>query len=167
MFRPALLALAIAALSAPALASDYKLGAITIQNPWTRPAMAGMNGVGFLAIANTGSKPVKIMGAQSPAAGKIEIHRSAMANGVMTMRRQDDGVVVPAGGTLALAPGGYHLMLLALNRPLVAGQKIPVTLIFESGRRIAIDLTVQTAAPQSAAAAKSGKAADGAHHHHP
>lgn len=159
MFRPALLALAtIVVLSAPALASDDKLGAISIQNPWTRPAMAGMNGVGFMTIANSGAKPVKIVGAQSPAVGKIEIHRSAMTNGVMSMRRQDDGVVVPARGSLALAPGGYHLMLLALNRPLVAGQKIPVTLIFDSGRRIAIDLAVQTAAP--------GKAADAAHHHH-
>lgn len=163
MFRPALLALAtMAALSAPAQAGDDKLGAITIQNPWTRPAMAGMNGVGFMTIANSGAKPVKIVGAQSPAVGKIEIHRSAMANGVMSMRRQDAGVVVPAGGSLALAPGGYHLMLLALNRPLVAGQKIPVTLTFDSGRRIAIDLTVQTAAPQGTPAAKP----DAAHHHH-
>ena len=153
MRTPTLIALAVAALALPATAADYKIGALTIQSPWSRPAMAGMNGVGFMIIANAGAKPVKLMSAQSPAAATVEIHRSAMADGVMTMRRQDAGVEIPAGGAVAFAPGGYHFMLLGLKQPLAAGQKIPVTLVFENGRRGRIELSVQTASPKAAQSA--------------
>lgn len=151
---------AVLAFTAPAMAGDYKVGALTIKSPWSRPAMAGMNGVGFMTIANTGARPVKLVSAESPLAGKVEIHRSAMANGVMTMRRQDDGVTIPAGGATAFAPGGYHLMLMGLKKPLAEGQKAPVTLIFDNGRRAAVELTVQIAAPQ----ATQGSAGGHAHH---
>lgn len=148
------------ALAAPALAGDYKVGALTIGNPWTRPAMASMNGVGFMTIANAGAKPVKLVSAESALAGKVEIHRSAMANGVMTMRRQDDGVTIPAGGSVAFAPGGYHLMLLGMKQPLAQGQKAPVTLVFDNGRRAAVELTVQSAPPQ----APQGSTSEHQHH---
>ncbi len=151
---------AVLAFSTPAMAGDYKVGVLTIGNPWTRPAMAGMNGVGFMTIANAGAKPVKLVSAESPLAGKVEIHRSAMANGVMTMRRQDEGVTIPAGGSVAFAPGGYHFMLLGLKQPLAQGQKAPVTLVFGNGRRAAVELTVQSAAP------KASQGPKGEHQHH-
>jgi len=147
-------------LAAPAMAGDYRLGALTIKAPWTRPAMASMNGVGFMTIANASAQPVKLLSAESPLAGKVEIHRSAMANGVMTMRRQDDGVAIPAGGSVTFAPGGYHLMLLGLKQPLAQGQKAPVTLVFDNGRRAAVELTVQSAAPQAP------QGSMGEHQHH-
>lgn len=152
------LAACIALVAAPALAADYKLGALTIKAPWSRPAMAGMNGVGFMTIANGSTKPVKLVSAESPLAGRVEIHRSAMANGVMTMRRQDDGVIIPAGGALALAPGGYHLMLMGLKTPLAQGQKAPVTLVFDNGRRATVELSVQIAPPQASQGAAGGQA---------
>lgn len=145
--------LSAAALAAPlAHAEDYKLGALTVRQPWSRPAQAGMNGVGFLTLANAGKTPVTLKGAQTPAAGKIEIHQSAMADGVMTMRRQDAGVVIPPGGEVAFAPGGYHFMLLGLKRAQGPGQKVPVTLLFDKGRKLKIDLTVQLAPPPAARA---------------
>lgn len=148
-------AFALAAIVVPSLAvaGDYKLGALTIRQPWSRPAQVGMNGVGFLTLVNAGKTPVTLKSAESPAAGKVEIHQSAMANGVMTMRRQDAGVVVPAGGEVALAPGGYHFMLLGLKRAQGPGQKVPVTLIFGDGRKIQVELTVQLAPPPTARAA--------------
>ncbi|ALL12045.1 copper chaperone PCu(A)C [Caulobacter henricii] len=148
------------ALATPALAGDYKVGALTIKSPWTRPALINMNGVGFMTFANAGPRPVRLLSAESPVAGKVEIHQSAMANGVMSMRRQDDGVVIPAGGSVAFAPGGYHLMLLGLKQPLVQGQKVPLTLVFDNGRRAAVELTAQSAAPQ----AGQGSAAEPHHH---
>jgi copper(I)-binding protein len=111
-----------------------------------------MNGVGFLTIANAGKTPVTLKGAQSPAAGKIEIHQSAMADGVMTMRRQDAGVVIPPGGEVAFAPGGYHFMLLGLKQAQGPGQKVPVTLLFNKGRKLKIDLAVQLIPPPAARA---------------
>jgi copper(I)-binding protein len=156
----ALSALAVAALSAPlAQAGDYKLGALTVQSPWSRPAQAGMNGVGFMTILNTGSKPVALTGVETALAGKAELHLSSMAGGVMTMRRQDRIEIAP-GGKLSLAPGGYHLMLLGLKQPLKAGQKAPITLIFDNGRRMAVEMTVQLAPPPAA------KDAGAAHDHH-
>jgi copper(I)-binding protein len=151
---------AVLAFTAPAMAGDYKVGALTIGNPWTRPAMASMNGVGFMTITNAGGKPVKLLSAESPMAGKVEIHRSAMADGVMTMRRQDEGVTIPAGGSVAFAPGGYHFMLLGLKQPLAQGQKAPVTLVFDNGRRVAIELTVRNAA------SKASQGSMGEHQHH-
>lgn len=148
MSRLFALAFAAAALCAPlAHAGDYKLGALTVRQPWSRPAQAGMNGVGFFTLVNAGKTPVTLKAVESPAAGKVEIHQSAMANGVMTMRRQDAGVVVPAGGQVAFAPGGYHLMLLSLKAPQAVGQKVPVTLIFDNGRKAQVELTVQMAPP--------------------
>ncbi|WP_421739629.1 copper chaperone PCu(A)C [Caulobacter sp.] len=155
------LALAAAvAFAAPALAADYKAGDLTVQQPWTRPAMAGMNGVGFMVIANAGAKPVKLLSAQSPVAGKVEMHSSSMTNGVMSMRRQDEGVTIPAKGQQAFAPGGYHFMLLGLKQPLTLGQKVPVTLLFDNGLRANIEMTVQSAATS----APMGSAAEHQHH---
>ena len=151
-------AFALAALAAPlAHAGDYKLGSITVRQPWSRPAQAGMNGVGFMTLANAGKTPVTLKSATSTAAGKVEIHQSAMAGGVMTMRRLDAGVAIPAGGQVAFAPGGYHLMLIGLKQAQGAGQKVPVTLVFDNGRKMQVELAVQLSPPNGQAAPE--------HHH--
>ena len=156
----ALLAL-VSTVAAPlAHAGDYKLGSVTIRQPWSRPAQAGMNGVGFMTLVNAGKTPVTLKGAQTPAAGKVEIHESSMANGIMSMRRADDGVVIPAGGQVAFAPGGYHFMLLGLKSAQAVGQKVPVTLIFDKGRKVQVELTVQLAPPPG------GQAMPDMEHHH-
>ncbi|MBU4435012.1 MAG: copper chaperone PCu(A)C [Alphaproteobacteria bacterium] len=155
MLRPPLLALAaLAAVSATAWApaawaGDYKVGSITVQSPWSRPAQAGMNGVGFMTLVNTGAKPVTLTAIESPLAAKVELHQSSMANGVMTMRRQDT-TTLAAGGKLELSPGGYHLMLLGLKQPLKVGQKAPLTLVFADGQRVTVDLTVRLTPPNAA-----------------
>lgn len=162
MHRTPLLTLAaVVAFAAPAWSGDYKIGALTIQAPWTRPAQAGMNGVGFMTVANAGPKAVTLLRAESPLAGKVEIHSASMsAAGVMSMRREDKGVVIPAGGQVAFASGGYHFMLLGLKQPLTQGQKAPVTLVFDNGRRAMVEMTVQAAPPQ----ATKGMASEHQHH---
>lgn len=153
LLPPALIAAAL--IATPAFAAD-----LTVQNAWSRPAQAGMNGVGFMTIVNSGKKPVKLVSVETSLAGKAELHQSSMTNGVMTMRRLDQGVIIAPGGKLELASGGYHLMLLGLKQPLKVGQKAPVTLIFEKRRRITVDLTVRIASPQSL------KGSGSEHHHH-
>lgn len=155
-----LIALVAALVAAPlAHAADVRAGTVTIRQPWSRPAQAGMNGVGFFTLVNAGKTPVALTGVQSPAAGKVEIHQSAMSGEVMTMRRQDK-VTIPAGGQVVFAPGGYHLMLLSLKSAQAVGQKVPVTLVFDNGRRALVQLTVQLAPPPAAQAAPMGE-----HHH--
>ena len=149
MSRPFAIALTaiLAAATSAAHAADYKLGALTIRQPWSRPAQAGMNGVGFMTIANAGKTPVTLTRAETPVAGSVEIHQSAMVGGVMTMRELDKGVVIPAGGQIAFAPGGYHFMILSLKADQKVGQKVPVTLVFDNGRKVQVDLTVQLTPP--------------------
>jgi copper(I)-binding protein len=145
----------LALLAAPlAHAADHKPAALTVSQPWSRPAQAGMNGVGFFTVANAGKTPVVLKRVESAAAAKVEMHQSSMADGVMSMRRQDDGVVVPAGGQLVFAPGGYHLMLLGLKSSQAAGQKVSVTLVFGDGRKIPVQLAVQLAPPKAQGASE-------------
>lgn len=152
LFAIALATSAMAALAAApaAQAADYKLGALTIHQPWSRPAQAGMNGVGFMTIANAGKTPVTLVRMETSAAARAEIHQSAMANGVMTMRELDKGVAIPAGGEIAFAPGGYHFMLIGLKTAQKVGQKVPVTLVFDNGRKAQVDLAVQLTPPTGA-----------------
>lgn len=160
-FAIALTAILAAAVAAPlAHAGDYKLGALTIRQPWSRPAQAGMNGVGFMTIDNGGKTPVTLRRVETPAAASVEIHQSAMVGGVMTMRELDKGVVIPAGGQVAFAPGGYHLMILSLKAAQTVGQKVPVTLVFDNGRKAQVDLVVQLTPPSG------GRAPATAEHKH-
>ena len=149
MNRFALLGLAALTLSAPAVAGDYRVGGVEVRRPWTRPAQAGMNGVGYLTLANVGTKPVKLVAVESPAAGSVTIHQSSMANGVMSMRPVTGGLTITPGGKVEFAPGGYHLMLMGLTRAQALGGKVPLTLVFDGGLKMKIDLSVESGAPKA------------------
>jgi hypothetical protein len=76
-----------------------------------------------------------------------------MDNGVMTMRPLDKGLTVEPGKTVKLAPGGYHLMLLDIKRPLKRGDKVPVTLEFEKAGKVTVSLDVEGVGAQGPAGA--------------
>jgi periplasmic copper chaperone A len=107
---------------------------LTIESPWARatPPGAPVAG-GFLVVRNTGKADDRLVSATSPDADKVEIHEMRMDGGVMRMRRIDDGLAIAAGGTLTLAPGGYHLMFIGPKHPFAAGQTVTATLRFERG----------------------------------
>ena len=156
MNRFALLAVAALAVSAPAFAGDYRIGGVEVRRPWTRPAQAGMNGVGYLALANVGTKPVKLVAIESPAAKSVTIHQSSMAGGVMSMRPVTGGLTIAPGAKVEFAPGGYHLMLMGLTRAQALGGKVPLTLVFDGGLKMKIDLSVETGAPKAGADPMAG-----------
>ena len=66
----------------------------------------------------------------------------SMADGVMNMRKVEGGLVIPAGGSASLSPGGFHLMLMGLTAPLKEGQMVPLTLTFEKAGPIEVQLQV-------------------------
>jgi len=143
--RRILLALALALLcSSTAAALDYKLGALEIGQPWARatPPSAPAGG-GFLKITNTGSTPDRLVSASSPAAELVQVHEMKMDGNVMRMREVEKGLEIPAGGSVKLAPGGLHLMMMGLKGPLKQGTSVPVTLVFEKAGRIDVELTVE------------------------
>jgi copper(I)-binding protein len=146
-------AVAALALSAPAWTShawagDYRVGGVEVRRPWTRPAQAGMNGVGYLTLANVGAKPLKLVAVESPAAQSVSVHQSSQAHGVMSMRAVTSGLTLPPGAKVEFAPGGYHLMLMGLKAPQALGGKTPVTLVFEGGLKVKIDLSVEAGPPK-------------------
>ncbi len=116
-------------LAAPVFAADIK-----IENAWIREPAPGQKVVGgFLDI--TSQKGGALIGASSPVAGLVELHEMKMDNGVMLMRPLQK-IDLPKGQTVKLEPGGLHLMLEDLKRPLKAGDKVPLTLKIRRGEKV-------------------------------
>lgn len=116
----------------PALAED----GIAVRDAWARaPAVPGRNGAAFLTIVNRTAGEIRLVGAQSPACARVELHESVMADGVMKMVPQA-AIPVPAGGTTVLEPGGLHLMLMQAKPAVKPGGTITLTLAFaDAGRQ--------------------------------
>jgi periplasmic copper chaperone A len=143
--------------AAPACAEEVKAGDLVISQAWSRATPGGAKtGGGFLTIENKGSAPDRLVAVSGDFAGKIEVHEMAVKNGVMTMRPLENGLTIEPGKTVALAPGGYHLMMLDLKAPLKQGDKLPVTLQFEKAGAVAVTLDVQGVGAK-APAAEGGK----------
>ena len=134
------LAIAVALAAAPALAAPQ------VETAWSRPAAQGTTGVGFMILANPEAKPDALVAAQSPLARDVQIHLSSMKGGVASMQKAAS-VPVPAGGRVTFAPGGYHLMLMGLTKPLKAGDSVPITLTFASGAKVEASFVVGLGPP--------------------
>lgn len=117
---------------------------ISVERPWSRETAPGQDaGGGFLTIHNAGDEADRLTGGATPIAGDVQIHTVDMEGGVMRMRELAEGLEIPAGETVTLAPGGYHIMLMGLREPLARGAGVPLTLEFERAGTIAVTLDVQ------------------------
>jgi copper(I)-binding protein len=114
---------------------------VEVLQPWSRPAVAGTNGVGYMVLANHGRVADVLEKVESPLAARVEMHSMSMAGGVMSMK-SEARVAIPAGGKTTFGPGAYHLMLIGLTRTLKAGDQVPATLSFASGARIKVAFAV-------------------------
>lgn len=128
---------ALALLNAPLHAQE-----VSVKDPWIRGTVQGQSATGaFMEL--TGKSNARLVGAASPVAKSVEVHNMKVENGVMKMFPVD-GVELPAGKLVKLAPGGYHVMLMDLQKPLNAGDKVPLKLTFElaNKKRETVDLSV-------------------------
>ena len=139
-----ILVLLIASIVAVATqAQQFPAGTLVIRDPWSRPTFEGMpTGVAYLSITNRGRKPDTLIAARSPAAGRVEFHRTTLEGG-MAMMRAERSVTVAPGSTVRAEPGGLHLMLVDLKAPLVAGTTVPLVLTFESAGEVTVSLAVR------------------------
>jgi len=130
------------ALAAPAAAHEYKLGDLTIDHPWAR-ASAGnaKTGAAYLAVVNDGTEADRLVAANSPV-GRAELHTHLSEDGIMKMRPVD-AVDLPAGERVVLEPGGLHVMLMDLAKPLMEGESFPLTLTFEKAGPIDVEVKVE------------------------
>lgn len=139
ILKSALLAALVSGVAGLAHAGD-----IALEKPWSRAAPSGAPvGAGYVVLKNTGATPDKLISATAPdVAGKVEIHEMAMDNGVMKMRPVN-GLEIPAGKSVELKPGGYHIMFMQLKKPLVAGETIKGTLTFEKAGAVPVEYKVE------------------------
>lgn len=106
---------------------------INISDGWVRATVQGQKATGaFMKI--TAIDQAKLIAGNSPAAGLVEIHEMKMVNDVMKMAALPNGLDLPAGKTVELKPGSYHIMLMDLKAPLAADSTVPVTLTFQDAK---------------------------------
>jgi periplasmic copper chaperone A len=129
-------------------AHDYSAGELQIAHPWSRelPPNAA-TGAAYFVVHNQGTTEDRLLGAQTPRASQTEIHTMLQLGDVMKMQKLDS-VGIPAGGEIKLAPGGTHLMLLGLQKPLVAGERFPLTLQFAKAGKVEVEVMIEATEPQ-------------------
>jgi periplasmic copper chaperone A len=102
---------------------------VTIKDPWVRATVPQQKATGaFMQL--TATQDMKLISISSPAAKTVEIHTMEMDKDVMKMR-QIPSLDLPAGKTIELKPGSYHVMLMGLVAQIKEGDVIPLTLVVE------------------------------------
>jgi copper(I)-binding protein len=117
--------------------------AVTATDAWVRGTVPAQKTTGaFVTLESSGA--AKVVGVRSPAAKTAEIHLSEQRGGVMHMHAVD-ALALPAGKRVELKPGGYHVMLMGLTRPLAAGEQVPLTFTIEDpqGRRTQLEVRAE------------------------
>lgn len=146
MFRLVALAAAFLVFSLPALATEMsKAGDVGIEQPWARASAGrGANGAAYVTLTNHGQAPDKLIAASSPVASRAELHAHSMEGGIMKMRPVYAIEIAPGGQTV-LQPGSMHIMLIGVHDPMKQGTTFPLTLTFEQGGAVTIDVPVEAA----------------------
>ena len=122
--------LAAAAVAITLTAHAQRSADVDVKSAWARPTVAGQTGTG--AFMHLMSKDgARLLGASSDVAGVVEIHEMAMQGNVMRMRAIRN-LDLPPGSRVELKPGGHHMMLMDLKRPLTTGETIKVELRLET-----------------------------------
>ena len=119
---------AVLAMGQPVFASEIMFGPLQF-----RATVGAMpSSAAYLSITNHGQRADRLVYVTSNLARKTELHKMEMDNGVMKMRQVEGGIDLPAGKTIHLAPGGFHVMLVGLIAPLTANSMFEITLVFQN-----------------------------------
>ena len=136
---------------------------VTVKDAWVRATVAQQKATGaFMQLQS--AQDAKLISAQSPVAGVVEVHEMAMDGGVMKMRAVPS-LALPAGKAVDLNPGGYHVMLMDLKGQVKDGDTVPVTLVVEGKDGKRQTLEVKAAARNPAAPAMKHGDGHSAHKH--
>lgn len=154
--RPTLAALGLGLLLTAAAQAQ-----VTVKDPWVRGTVAQQSATGMFAQI-TAAKGGRLVAGSSPVAGVVEIHEMKMEGTTMRMRAIP-GLELPAGQAVELKPGGHHVMLMDLKRPLQNGEAVPVSLVIETagGQRETVQVQAVVRAMTGTAASKPGHGAHG------
>lgn len=120
-------------------------GPIAIQKPWIRATAPGAPVAGgFMVVTNSGKDADTLIGGTFEAAGRVEVHEMAMDGEVMKMRPLVNGLAVPAGGSVELKPGGFHIMFMDLKQPLKEGTTVKGTLQFKTAGAVPVEYKIES-----------------------
>jgi copper(I)-binding protein len=147
----------IALIAALASASAFAQ-TVEVKDAWVRTSVPGQKATGaFMKI--TAKEGSKLVSASSPVAGVAEVHEMKMDGDIMKMRAVAGGLDLPAGKTVELKPGGFHVMLMDLKAALPKDSTVPLTLVFKDAKgvesKVELKVPVAAVAP-GASAAKAG-----------
>ncbi|MEO8118493.1 MAG: copper chaperone PCu(A)C [Rhodoferax sp.] len=128
---------------------------VEVKDAWVRTTVQGQKATGaFMKItARDGAKLVAI---SSPVAGVAEVHEMKMEGNVMKMRAVQGGLDLPAGKTVELKSGGYHVMLMDLKAPLPKDSTVPLTLVFKDAKGVESKVELKAPVTTLAPGAKAG-----------
>ena len=132
--------LAALAFSTAASAHEYSAGDLSIDHPMSFETTAKA-GVGYTTITNQGSTADALVGVTADFP-RVMIHQTVEEDGIAKMKHVDR-IEIPAGETVKLLPGGFHVMFMGLEEPLKDGETIPATLIFEQAGEVEVVFNVE------------------------
>ncbi|MEQ0777818.1 copper chaperone PCu(A)C [Paraburkholderia tropica] len=144
-FRIFALALPLAVAALPAFAAPS--GAVMVSDCWIRSMPGDVPSGGYFKLMNMSDKSIDLVGVSTEAFGMSMLHQT-QSNGSTSKMVMVDKASVPANGTLAFAPGGYHVMFEKAKKPLTVGSTIPVTFKFSDGESVQAQCAVKNAAGQ-------------------
>lgn len=136
-------ALFMSCLSTMAQAHDLQVGQLQIIHPAVPLVMEhAKSASGYMVIANDGDMPERLLGIETPVAGKATLHTTETDADGVTKMKPLAMIEIPADDIVVLEPGGMHIMLMGLKRPLAEGDMLPATLIFEKAGRVDFEFMV-------------------------
>lgn len=149
---------------APAAQNAQPAGEIVVKDAWARPtigmsageshsnnegmhhggaAMGGVNSAVYMIIENKSAAADRLLGVTGDVAEMIEVHQTKEKDGMMMMEPMKDGLTIPANGSVELKPAGYHIMLMNVKQELKPGETFKLTLAFQSGKSLPVEVTVR------------------------
>ncbi len=129
----------------PSDTNPKSAGHLSVTDAWIRGMPLSVPSGGYFTLSNGTGKDMVLTGADSPACGMLMLHRSENVGGRTEMKMVSE-VSVPAGGSIAFAPGGYHLMCMQARPSIKPGGSVAVSLIFKDGTRLTSQFPVRDAA---------------------
>jgi hypothetical protein len=124
------------------LAGCSAQGEVRASDLWVKSSeMSTIGGVSAVygTLTNNTTNDIVLIDGQTDLAGIVEVHEMAMINGELKMQQIAGGLLIPAGQSIQLEPGGNHLMLMQLTKDLLAGEEISVTFSFEGADDLVVD----------------------------
>lgn len=128
----------------PSLAHDFAIGNLTLKHPMIKeaPPRAPVVG-GYVTIVNAGAVDDRLVGIESDASAKVELHQSAVTDDIARMEPMKNGLLVPAGATVSLGENGTHAMFIDPVDRLVEGDEVSATLVFERAGKVDVVFKVE------------------------